>query len=135
MYQDQGGHKKVISCASKGLNKAERNYPAHKMEFLALKLVITEKKRTEKFKDYLYGYNFIVLTDNNQLTTAQLNATGDGRVAALAAFDSDIQYRPGKRIGNGDALSRHPTVTDYMYEVLQESVQTVCNILTSSLFH
>lgn len=126
LYQDQEGHKRVISYASRGLSKAERNYPAHKMEFLALKWAITEK-----FKDYLYGHKFSVLTDNNPLTyvltTAQLDATGHRWVAALAAFDFDIHYRPGKRNADADALSRHPTITDNVCKVPQDSVQAVCS--------
>jgi hypothetical protein len=49
-YQEQEGMKRVISYASRGLNKAEKNYPPHKREFLALKWSICDK-----FKDYLYG--------------------------------------------------------------------------------
>ena len=95
LYQEQNGQKRVISYASRGLSKSERNYPAHKLEFLALKWAVTEK-----FKDYLSGQKFTVLTDNNPLTyvlsSAQLDATGLRWVAALAAFDFDLKYRPGK---------------------------------------
>ena len=49
LYQENHGEKKVICYASRGLTKAEKNYPAHKLEFLALKCAITDK-----FKDYLY---------------------------------------------------------------------------------
>ena len=48
--------------ASSGLSKSERNYPTHKLEFLTLKLAITE------FSDYLTGQTFSVFTDNNPLT-------------------------------------------------------------------
>ena len=65
------------------------------MEFLALKWSITDK-----FHDYLYGHKFRVLTDNNPLTyvltSAKLDATGHRWLAALAAYDFDIIYRPGK---------------------------------------
>ena len=40
LYQEQQGQKKVISYASRSLNPAEKNYPAHKLEFLALKYVM-----------------------------------------------------------------------------------------------
>ena len=95
LYQEQDGHQRVIAYASRGLTKAEQNYPAHKMEFLALKWSITDK-----FHDYLYGHKFRVLTDNNPLTyvltSAKLDATGHRWLAALAAYDFDIIYRPGK---------------------------------------
>ena len=64
LYQiDPDGKQRVIAYASRGLKKSERNYPAHKLEFLALKWLITTK-----FHDYLYGNNFTVVTDNSPLT-------------------------------------------------------------------
>ena len=52
LYQTQNNQKRVIAYASRGLNPSEKNYPAHKLEFLALKWAITDK-----FHDYLYGQN------------------------------------------------------------------------------
>lgn len=74
LYQEQQGQKRVIAYASRGLSKCESKYPAHKLEFLALKWAITEK-----FQDYLYGSSFLVVTDSNPLTyiltSAKLDAT------------------------------------------------------------
>ena len=50
LYQEQEGKLMVIAYASRGLSKSEVNYPAHKLEFLALKWCVTEK-----FHDYMYG--------------------------------------------------------------------------------
>ena len=65
----------MVAYASRSLKASEKNYPAHKLEFLALKWSITEK-----FNDYLYGAEFEVVTDNNPLTyiftTAKLDAIG-----------------------------------------------------------
>jgi hypothetical protein len=78
------------------LTKSEKHYPPHKLDFFALKWAVCDK-----FKDYLYGTTFTVLTDNNPmtyaLTTAKLDATGHRWLAALAAFNFNIQYRPGKK--------------------------------------
>ena len=57
--------KRVVAYASRGLSKSKRNYPIHKLEFLALKWAITEK-----LHDYLYGNEFTVNTNNNPLTYA-----------------------------------------------------------------
>nr|KAG5706796.1 hypothetical protein BaRGS_004131 [Batillaria attramentaria] len=111
LYQEQEGHQRVIAYASRSLSKAERNYPAHKLEFLALKWAVCEK-----FKDYLYGAEFVVFTDNNPLTyvlsTAKLDATGHRWLAALAAFKFSIRYKPGINNTDADTLSRMPTARD-----------------------
>ena len=105
LYQSQQGQKRVISYASRGLSKAERNYPVHKLEFLALKWAITEK-----FHDYLYGNTFTVYTDNNPLTyvlsSTKLDATGHRWLASLSNYSFKIVYRPGKTAADADGLSR-----------------------------
>uniref|UniRef100_A0A3B1K6C6 Gypsy retrotransposon integrase-like protein 1 n=1 Tax=Astyanax mexicanus TaxID=7994 RepID=A0A3B1K6C6_ASTMX len=107
LAQVQDGRERVIAYASRGLNPAETRYPAHKLEFLALKWAVTDK-----FYDHLYGHKFSVLTDNNPLkyvmTTAKLDATGQRWVAQLSMFDFDIRYRQGGCNANADGLSRMP---------------------------
>jgi hypothetical protein len=131
LYQEQDGFKKVISYASRGLTKSEKHYPPHKLEFLALKWAVCDK-----FKDYLhvYGTKFTVLTDNNPmtyvLTTAKLDATGHRWLAALAAFNFNILYRPGNKNGDADGLSRIPQTysnSDNRETISIESVQAICN--------
>ena len=41
LYQDQGQKDWVIGYASRALSKSESHYPAHKLEFLALKWAVT----------------------------------------------------------------------------------------------
>lgn len=107
LYQTQEGQKRVIAFASRGLSKCEAKYPAHKLEFLALKWAVTEK-----FQDYLYGRPFLVITDSNPLTyvltTAKLDATSYRWLAALSTFDFQLQYRAGKQNQDADGLSRRP---------------------------
>ena len=56
LYQKQDdGTFRVIAYASRSLSKTEKNYNAHKLEFLALKWAITER-----FHEYLYGGDFEV---------------------------------------------------------------------------
>ena len=76
LYQtDDAGIKRVIAYASRTLSQSERNYPAHKMKFLAQKWAITDQ-----FHEYICEGAFDVHTDNNPstyvLTTAKLDATG-----------------------------------------------------------
>lgn len=107
LYQEQEGNLRVIAFASRGLSQSESRYPAHKLEFLALKWSITEK-----FQDYLYGADFTVVTDSNPLTylltTAKLDATGHRWLAALSTYSFKLLYRAGKQNNDADALSRRP---------------------------
>ena len=42
LYQEQNGIERVIAYASRGLCNSERNYPAHKIDFLFLKWAVSE---------------------------------------------------------------------------------------------
>ena len=106
LYQKQDGEMRVIAYASRSVSKAEANYPAHKLEFLALKWAVCEK-----FHEYLYGSKpFEVFTDNNPLTyvltSAKLDACGQRWVAKLANYNFSIKYRCGVSNTEADALSR-----------------------------
>ena len=108
LYQKQNGKLRVIAYASRSVSKAESHYPAHKLEFLALKWVVCEK-----FHEYLYGSNlFEVYTDNNPLTyvlsSAKLDACGQRWVAKLANYNFTIKYKSGLSNVEADALSRIP---------------------------
>ena len=51
----------VIEYASRSLRGAEINYPAYEGEVLAIKYAL------EKFRHFVLGRNFIVVTDNKAL--------------------------------------------------------------------
>ncbi|KAL8603354.1 hypothetical protein ACOMHN_039717 [Nucella lapillus] len=105
LYQQQQGTLKVIAYASRGLNKTEANYPAHKREFLALKWALTDK-----FHDYVAGCKITVVTDNNPLCyilkSAKLDATSHRWLAALSVYDMELRYKKGSAHVDADALSR-----------------------------
>ena len=127
LSQQQDGTKRVIAFASKALTPSETKYPAHKLEFLGLKWAVVDK-----FREYLLGRRFQVLTDNNPLlyvtTSAKLDATGQRWVAALADFDFSVEYRSGRLNAAADALSRLPEAG----VSTQDVQQGVCNHLTVS---
>ena len=106
LYQTRdNGTKAVIVFASRSLNKTESHYPAHKLEFLALKWAVVEK-----FHEYLYGSTFEVYTNNNPLmhvlTTAKLDAASHCWVASLANYNFRLHYQAGKANIDANALSR-----------------------------
>ena len=87
------------------MSKSEKNYDAHKLEFLTLKWSVTER-----FHEYLYGGHFEFYLDNNPLTylltTTGLDVTGQSWVASLAKYNLKIFYRNGKLNVEADALLR-----------------------------
>ena len=115
--------KRVIAYASQSLSRSERNYPFHKLEFLALKWAITDK-----FHKYLYGSEFQVYMDNNPLayvlTMAKLDATGHRWVAALSNYTFSIICKPGKGLHDADALSCIKWAK--AMELDSQAVQAVC---------
>ena len=127
LYQEQDGHLRVIAYASRGLKPSESHYPAHKLEFLALKWSVCEK-----FQDYLYGNTFTVFTDSNPMsyvmTTAKLDATGHRWLAELSRYNFDIKYRSGKANTDADVMSRLPTPSD-----IQEINRDVVVAISSSI--
>ena len=102
------GTQRVVAYASRCLRPTERNetnYSSFKWEMLALKWAVTEK-----FRSYLLGSQFEVLTDNNPLAhfkTSHLGALEQRWAAQLAQFDFTVRYKPGRN-NRADALSRMP---------------------------
>ena len=117
-----------LAYASRALTPAEQNYPAHKLEFLALKWAVCEK-----FHDYLYDSKFEIKTDNNPLTyiqtSARLDATGHRWLAALSAYDFSLLYRAGKKNIDADVLSRLPgDMTIQEVKLEHDTVQQFCHL-------
>ncbi len=123
----------MISYASRRLRNAERNdknYSSMKLELLSLKWAVTEK-----FRSYLLGSKFTVITDNNplcHLNTAKLGALEQRWVAQLAAFDFDVQYRPGRCNHAADALSRQPLAGEHVADpedAEYDNCVTICSLV------
>ena len=97
----------LTAFASQTLNNHEENYHSSKLEFLALKWVVTEH-----FKEYLMHGKFTVCMDNNPLTyilsTPNLDATSHCWVGALASYNFDLEYLKGTENGASKALSLVP---------------------------
>ena len=134
--QDDQGKSHPIAFGSRVLNAAERNYSAHKLEFLALKWAISVK-----FAYYLYGskHRFDVFTDHNPLlyltTTAKLDALGHRWLAELAPYHFRIFYKPGFRNTVADSLSRIPhSEEECTSQVSEEVLQELCKMLTCDNF-
>lgn len=127
-HPKNSGKLAVVAYASRTLTPAEKNYHSGKLEFLALKWIISER-----FRDYLfYAPNFTIGSDNNPLqylmSTAKLDATRLRWVSELAGFRFNVKHKPGRTNKDADGLSRMPLNTEeYQNDVSFEEIQTTVN--------
>lgn len=113
-----------VAFASKTLSASQQKYPAHRLEFMALKWSVCEK-----FSHWLKGRSFTVWTDNNPLTylltKPKLDACEIRWVSKLASYSFDLKHLPGKRNVVADALSRDLFAKPICQRLLKEPYPTL----------
>ena len=107
LSQDQGNGQQPIAYLSKKMLPAEKNYPVHEQELLAVILALKE------WRHYLYGNPVRIQTDHQSLTwlTSQpkLSSRQARWLQCIADFDlKKIEYIEGKSNVVADGLSRRP---------------------------
>ncbi|KAG6609076.1 reverse transcriptase [Phytophthora cinnamomi] len=107
MQFDDEGRERVVSYQSRQLKPAERNYPIHDKEMLAMRYALI------KFRVYLLGeQTFAIYTDHASLRTATKSPHLSQRMARWLSLFSEynfvVHYKPGKTNILADALSRRP---------------------------
>ena len=115
-----------------------RNYISAKLELWVLKWAVCEK-----FKDYLIGSKFTVLTDNNPLTYVHTSCLGAAQIcwlSDLTLFDFEIKYMAGKSNQAADASSQRPVNPKSSSKSLHDdeewetvSYEMVCQVLDHHL--
>lgn len=107
-----------VAYYSRQTRGAESNYHSYELETLAV------VETLKKFRVYLLGMNFTVVTDCNSLKQSANKKDLIPRIARwwlqLLEFTFTIQYRPGTHMRHVDALSRNPI-----------AIQQICHIETS----
>ncbi|KAF1319053.1 reverse transcriptase, partial [Globisporangium splendens] len=124
MQHDDEGRERVVSYQSRQLRPAERNYPVHDKELLAMKYSLV------KFRVYLLGEErFAIYTDHASLRTAVKTPHLSQRMARWLSFFAEynfvVHYKPGKMNILADALSRRP---DYDPKTKNEDPDESCRL-------
>ena len=120
LAQVQDGKERAYCYASKSFSNSQTNYSATKRELLA---IVTF---TRHFKHYLLGRKFKIVTDHRALQWLHNFKDADGLTARwlerLAAFDYEVQHRPGKSTGHADGLSRIPIINQVTTSENKENI-------------
>ena len=99
------GQEHPVAYASRTLTPAEKNYSQLEKEALGVVFAV------KKFHNYLFGRHFIIESDHRHLFNSSkvISPTASSRITrwtlTLSAYTFTICYKPGKDLGNADALS------------------------------
>lgn len=107
---DADGFPRPVAFTSRKMNSAERNYPTHEQELLA----VVHALKTWRY--YLDGSHFVVYTDHDTLrhfpTQPKLTRRQARWMELLQEYDFDFKYKRGAENIVPDALSRRPDHRD-----------------------
>lgn len=120
---------KPIAYFSRQTTLEERHLHSYELETLAIVCSL------KKFRVYLLGIEFKIVTDCNALRTTLTKRDLIPRIARwwllISEFSFSIEYRPGIRMAHVDSLSRNTKLTP---EDIDSSAITVYSIETDNWF-
>jgi RNase H-like domain found in reverse transcriptase len=94
----------IVAFASRKLSSAEKNYPVHERELLAIVYALKE------WRPYLHGSRFVIKTDHYPFryldTQSNLSKRQRRWMETLQEYDYEIVYVQGKFNVVADELSR-----------------------------
>lgn len=119
---------------SQSFSTAKKNNSTCNLKLISLKGAVINK-----FKDYLYGAEFVVKTDNNPLTyilnTDKLDATGQRWLATLSGFCFSFKFHTRVANRDAEALSRRPydpeTLLEDWTQLTSEGVKLGVKLLST----
>lgn len=106
MQKQSDGKWKPVMYTSQQTSDSESRFHSYELETLSVVISV------RKFRNYLYGIKFTVVTDCNALRLTWTKRDLSPRIGrwwlALQEYDFDVIYRPGTQMKHVDALSRQP---------------------------
>ena len=125
VFQISDGVPQLIGATSRMMNKHEMNYSTTEKECLAILHTI------EKYKPFLYGRKFSVITDHCGLCYLMKAKGLNGRLSRwalrLMEYDFDNKYNKGKNHSDADYLSRY---TSEDSPITNEDISNTSEILS-----
>lgn len=120
LVQEYESGEKVIAYMSQKLTSTQRKYDVAERECLAVLTAL------DKFRPYIEGIHFTVITDNSSLLWLRNLKDPMGRLGRWAlkmqAYDFELKHRKGKHNVVPDALSRAIETIDRVLNKLSSSV-------------
>ncbi|KAG2771693.1 hypothetical protein Pcac1_g17408 [Phytophthora cactorum] len=131
LQADADGCERVIAFESRQLKAAEKNYPIHDKELLAMKYALV------KFRVHMLGSKpFVIYTDHASLRTATPSLHLSQRMARwfsfFAKYNFEVKYKPGRLNVVTDVLLRRP---DYELSHVTTVTSSVSDLIGASYAH
>ena len=114
---DDNSERPIAFTSRTRLAPAEKKYSQVEKEGLAIVYAV------HKFHQYLYGHRFTIFSDHKPLKylfseSRPVPVLASARIQrwalTLSTYEYTIEYRPGTKIANADALSRLPQETQHI---------------------
>ena len=127
LSQKQDGVERVICYGARKLPNAAKNYAPTKGEMAAVIIFL------RMWKYYLQGRRFILRTDHAALQWMENAKEPAGMVPRwqqiLSEYQYDVQYRPGRKHNNADALSRIAHADHLGEDEQPDDIPAICSIV------
>ena len=133
---DDDGKERLISCHSRTLRGAEKNYDNYDRETLAVFY------GAEQNHSYIWGGKVRFRTDNSAVVHLGKDKRSHSARSLrwyikLGEYDYTIEHKSGKKIAHADALSRYPVPDSNevpKVDNISRPVPDACNIVSATMF-
>lgn len=120
LLQKEDAGMRPVFFYSRHCTEAERKYASHELEVLAI------VETLERFRIYLLGFHFIIVTDCNAVATTKNTTPLPPRISRwwlrLQEFNFEIRHKAGSQMAHVDGMSRMPVLPQEVSPTVAEAV-------------